>query len=314
MRYWFILLIFILVSCTSSAQENFQIQDRVKAERTLFKRSNAVLKTPTKYEMRQTEDGEYDPKPRVVEVDKKAGKYELRWIGYDGKEKIIEYQRSDSLDALVEASVKLSDTRSIYRYKIVNLPSSPSFVSEFIVQTFSSDIERERISSGDDTYVGHMASFIPQFTEGVWRRFAPLGEANMIVPGTNREFEIVSKAQPGLVRCYAGAAEPTLKGVGEHMPSELENAMPGFDELASCVTVGPDERLAKLSIPEKAKYLIDNLPKFVEAGWMAGNTPEIYKKILANDDLAEALKQARSDLDKEYITSEVFHIIEGLNN
>jgi hypothetical protein len=78
------------------------------------------------------------------------------------------------------------------------------------------------------------------------------------------------------------------------------------------VTIGPDERLARMSKDEKVKYLLDNLPKFVEAGWMAGDTPKIYESILKRGDLSGAFEQARKDLEKEYITSEVFAVIDGL--
>jgi len=159
-----------------------------------------------------------------------------------------------------------------------------------------------------------MAQYIPQFSEGVWRNFSWLAETKpRINPGSNIEFEMISIGQPGLVQCKATAGEITLKGVGEHMPSELEMAMPGFDELASCLTIGPDERLSKMTTDERTKYLLDNLQKFVEAGWMAGETPKIYESILKRNDLAGAFEQAKKDFELGYITSEVFHIIEGLN-
>ncbi|MFN0139440.1 MAG: hypothetical protein ACKVQW_05055 [Pyrinomonadaceae bacterium] len=313
-----IITLLIFTGCQSPAQKNSPVYNQIKAERTVFKKSSVEIKSPKTYLKRETKNGkEYDPRPRVVPIDEKAGKYELQWIGYDGKKKIIEYQRHDALDALVEARVERGDDgRNKYKYLIKNLPSSPSFFHSFTVQTFSSDVRDEHIKTGDENlYIGHMAQFIPQFSEGVWRKFAWLAETKpKIHPGSFIEFEMVSSSQPGLVQCIATAGEITLKGVGEHMPSELETALPGFADRATCLTIGPVERLKDLSSADKAKYLIDNLPRFVEAGWMAGDTPNIYHSILKHNDLAGALQQAKRDLEKEFITSEVFHIIEGLNS
>lgn len=312
MRTLLLLSVVLLLGCQAPAQNNEPQYNQIKAERKLFKRSSAQLLSPTKYLMRETENGEYDPKPRVVLIDEKAGKYELRWIGYDGKEKVVAYVRMDALDAIVETSVEMKANTRIYSYLIRNLTSSPNRIRRFLVQTFSKDIGNQRIPGNEDVYIGHMSTHIPMFSKGVWRGWGFLTENSKIRPGNSYELQITSKSQPGIVGCFASAAEPTLKGVGEHMPSELESAMPGFDELASCITIGPDERLARMSKDEKVRYLLDNLPKFVEAGWMAGDTPKIYESILNRGDLDEALKQAKRDLEKEFITSEVFHIIEGL--
>lgn len=314
-----VLIITLLISscCQSPAQKNAPIYTQIKAQRQLFRKSSVEIKSPKAYLKRETTIGkEYDPRPRVVPIDEKTGKYELQWIGYDGKKKIVKYQRHDAIDGLVEARVERGgDGRYKYKYLIKNLPSSPSFFHSFTVQTFSSDVRDEHIKTGDENlYIGHMAQFIPQFSEGVWRKFAWLAETKpKIHPGSFIEFEMVSSSQPGLVKCIATAGEITLKGVGEHMPSELEMVLPGFADRATCLTIGPVERLKDLSGPDKAKYLLDNLPTFVEAGWMAGDTPKIYDSILKDNDLRGAFQQAKRDLEKEFITSEVFHIIEGLN-
>lgn len=314
MRYFIWLMFGILIGCQTPAQDGRTQLIQVKAERQPFKRSTVQLRAPTKYLMRETGKGTYDPKPRIVVIDEKAGKYEFRWIGYDGKEKVIEYQRYDSLDAVVEARVERIENKYVYSYLIRNLPTSPSYVGSFKVQTFSFDIRDERVQTGADLHIGHMSKSIRMFSDGLWRSFSPLGEENHITPNSTREFKIESVSPPGYVKCYARAGPPDLKGVGEEMPSELEAAMPGYEEYASCVTIGPDERLARMSKDEKVKYLLDNLPKFVEAGWMAGDTPKIYESILKRGDLAGAFEQAKKDLEKEFITSEVFGIIEGMTN
>lgn len=314
-----VLIVTLLIStgCQSTAQENSPVYNQIKAERKLFRKSSVEIKSPKTYLRRETVSGkEYDPRPRIVTIDEKTGKYELQWIGYDGRKKIIKYRRHDALDALVEARVeRVGEGRYKYKYLIKNFPSSPTFFYSFTVQTFTSDVRDEHVRTGDENlHIGHMAQYIPHFSDGVWRNFAWLAQTkSKIDPGMSIEFEMVSVGRPGLVQCKATAGEITLKGVGEHMPTELENSLPGFDDLATCLTIGPVERLKDLSAADKAKYLIDNLPQFVEAGWMAGDTPRIYDSILKDNDLSGALQQAKRDLEKGFITSEVFHIIEGLN-
>lgn len=310
MRYLLIINLFLQIACSSSAQEM-----QIKAERKPFQKSSVEIKSPTTYSKRETEKGEYDPRPQVILVDEKAGKYELRWVGYDGEEKIIKYQRVDAIDALVEARVeKTAGDKFNYKYLIKNLPTSPAHLSGFTVQTFASDVKDEPISVINDVYTGHMAKFIPDFSQGTWRRFVPLGQIfPKIDAGKSIEFSLISSALPGIVGCRATGGDLNLKGVGEHIPSELEETLPGYTIWAKCITIGPDDRLAVLNRTERAKYILENLSKFQEAGWMSSGTAKIYETILNKEDLAGALKQAKKDLENEFITSEVFYIIEGLN-
>lgn len=309
------LLFFVLfvIDCGTSAQ-TVNMDVREMASRAVFKRSSAVLRAPTEYAKRYKENGtEYDPRPRIVAVDEKNGKFELRWIGYDGKEKVVAYQRYDAVNGLVEARAETNPSGNIYKYLIRNFKDSPTYVASFVVQTFSSDVKKEKIIAGEDLHIGHMAQHIPHFSDGLWRTFAPVIEKDFIIPGVNREFSIPSIAPPGIVKCFVQAGSPSIKGVGEHMPSELEAAMPGYEEMASCVTIGPVEKLSTLSKPEKATYFIENLPKFVEAGWMGADSVPVYEKLLSAGNLSTALSQAKYDLEKGYITTEVLNILEGLN-
>lgn len=318
MRFYFLILALLFqVACSTSAQQinterKTSATQQVKAERKLFQKSSAVIKSPTSYLKRETDKGEYDPKPRVVLIDEKSGKYELRWIGYDGKEKIIKYQRADAIDALVEARVeKNSEGKFVYKYLIKNLPTSPTYVSSFIVQTLSKDV---KVTEKDDVYVGDMINTLRDFKEGIWWRYAILGVTlPKIDPGKTIEFSLTSSALPGIVGCRATAGDLTLKGAGEHMPQELENSMPGYEELAKGYTIGPIDNLANLTKSERSKYLLENLPKFQEAGWMAVESAKTYETILKNEDLTGAFAQAKKDFENEFITSEVYHIIEGLN-
>ena len=234
MRYLLIGMLLFQIACHSSAQQITTEIKQEKAERKPFQKSPAVIKSPKEYALRgEVGDKVYDPKPRVVLIDEKAGKYELRWIGYDGKEKIIKYQRADAIDATVEARIEKTDEgKFIYKYLIKNLPTSPAYLSGFTVQTLASDVKDEPFPIVNDVHTGHMAKYIPDFSEGTWRRFAPLGETlPKIEAGKSIEFSLVSSALPGIVGCRATGGDLTLKGVGEHMPSELESAMPGYERM-----------------------------------------------------------------------------------
>lgn len=322
MRYLLIIIIISIVqiACSSSAQQITNEVGKIvtetqteKANRKPFQKSSAVIKSPKDYLNRESKDGkEFDPKPRVVEIDKDAGKYELRWIGYDGQEKVVQYQRADAINAVVEARIeKNSEDKFVYKYLIKNLPDSPTYLSGFIVQTMATDVKANKI---DDVHIGQMSNFIRDFKEGIWWHFASLGEVSpKIIPGKNIEFSLASSGLPGIVGCRATAGEMTLKGVGEHMPSELENTMPGYEELAKGYTIGPIDNLATLNKSERAKYILENLPKFLEAGWITDVSLRKYKSILKNEDLKGALTEAQKDLKAGFITSEVFHIIDGLN-
>lgn len=316
MIYLLLGIIFVLTGCSSHAQQFSPTFEQEKAQRKPFQKSLAVIKSPPEYLRRETNKGIYDPRPRVVQVDEKAGKYELRWIGYDRKEKIVKYQRHDAIDAAVEARIeKTPNGRFFYKYLVKNLPTSPAYLHSFIVQTLAPDIKDGPPIQIDDIFIGHMAQYIPEFSVGVWRDFVPLGETQpKVIAGRSVEFSLISSSLPGLVGCRATAGDITLKGVGEHMPSELEAVMPGYDGLAKCLTIGPVDALSKMNKSERAKYILENLPKFLEAGWMSAGTMRIYDEILKEEDLPGALSQAKKDLEKEFITGEVFYIIEGLNS
>ncbi len=303
------ILLILQTACVSPAQQ-------IKAERKPFQKSSVVIKSPTQHENRELANSKsYDPKPKFVVIDEKTGKYELRWIGYDGKEKVISYQRIDSIHGIVEARVIKSEAgKFIYKYLIKILPTSPIYFKEFIVQTLAKDAKPIKIEN-DDFYVGDMSREIRLFQDGVWWNFAYVGEkeATRIVGGRSIEFQIISSSQPGLVGGKASGGEHVLKGVGEDMPSELESAIPGYEELAWGYTIGPVESLSTLSKSERVKYLLDNLQKFQEAGWMSEGTAKNYQTLLKKEDLTGVLEKAKKDFENEFITSEVLQIIEGLN-
>ena len=77
----------------------------------------------------------YDPKPEVVLLDVKSGKYGLRWIGYEGKQKTIIYYRPDAFDAIIIASVsRRSAGGYLYTYAIENSSTSAQSVEGVALQ------------------------------------------------------------------------------------------------------------------------------------------------------------------------------------
>jgi hypothetical protein len=322
--YIFIVIIFLLqTSCVSTAQQ--QTYEQTKFERKPFEKSPYVIKSPAEHLERELNNGKsYDPNPKAVVIDEKSGKYEFRWIGTDGREKIVPYQRRDALQAVISVIIeKGQEGRFIYIYRFHILSASPVYFREFIVQTLALDakpIETDDYLLPPPNYnpnhrlmVGRM-NFNPLFNDGIWWNFAFVGkEENRIYGGNTIEFQLTSSSRPGIVGCKASGGELGTKGVGEEIPSVLENQIPIFQDLAWGYTIGPVESLAGLSKSERAKYLLDNLPKFQEAGWMSEGTAKNYEAILKKEDLTGALEKAKKDLEGEFITSEVFQIIEGLN-
>ena len=68
-----IIIYLFQVSCVSSAQE--QIFQQTKTSRKPFQKSPYVIKSPTEHLERELNNGKsYDPNPRVITVDEKAGK------------------------------------------------------------------------------------------------------------------------------------------------------------------------------------------------------------------------------------------------
>ena len=126
-----VIVLFLQTACAQEAkQEPFT--------RRPFQKSQHVIKQPEYVDRTEEYGDKYKPNPRVVETSQKEGKYELRWKGFDGKERVIAYQRADAIEASVKKEAK--DT-FIYTYKINVLPDSPIYFRNVIVQTFSKDFQ-----------------------------------------------------------------------------------------------------------------------------------------------------------------------------
>uniref|UniRef100_A0A7C3PGF3 Uncharacterized protein n=1 Tax=Oscillatoriales cyanobacterium SpSt-418 TaxID=2282169 RepID=A0A7C3PGF3_9CYAN len=289
-----------------------------KTQRLPFQKKHLIFESPKSYEKRilryDPKTGKpiyYDPKPRVILLDAKSGKYAFKWIGYDGKEKTIIFQRADAIDAIISASTsKIASGRYLYIYNIENLPSSGQYLSGFAVQTHTSDVSPIRMSSG---YIGKMSKN-KEMKDGNWIYFGSSYIKLVAVPGRNIEFRLESSAPPGLVECRIHAGDLGLKGVGEEMPQELENILPYYQDWPSGYTIGPIDNLKTLSPSERAKYILGLLPQFQRLGWITGDARRWYEQNLMADNLENIYKRADQDLKTGDITTEVFAIIQGMRH
>ena len=186
MKHHLLILLALLTSSACAASSSSTSQETAqKAQRQPLQKSQVKLQSPIVYEKREdiVKNGKtttYDPKPQIVAVDEKAGKYELRWIGYDGKEKVVAYQRTDAIDLVVSAeAVKLDTGQYQYAYDLHNLPSSRIYLQDFIVQTFADitpDVSLQELDKQDKLHMGVFSPEIYRFREGSWRGFASIAE------------------------------------------------------------------------------------------------------------------------------------------
>lgn len=298
------------MACSSTQQA------QAKVQRHPLEKHHREYKTPAEYEPRDLgynpKTGEmitYDHKPRVELLDEKAGKYAFKWIGYDGKEKTVIFQRRDVIDVVVSSSAsKTAGGRYLYRYEVQNLSTSATYLKRFIVQTFAADSEPDRNGA---FFPGVMSSAIDVFKDGNWISFADVSDNVQIDPGQTVRVQLVSAASPGLVECRA-TAETILEGTGEHMPSVLENMLPGYKEFPKGHTIGPVDSLKTLSSQERVKYVLDKLPQFRKLGWMTDDAVARYEQELNRNDLEALWNRLEQDLKSEQITTEVFAIIQAM--
>lgn len=314
-----------------------------KIKREPLQKSGTPLKAPSVYEKRErVESGRpvtFDPKPRVQVVDEKAGKYEFRWIGYDGREKVVEYQRPDAIDVIVSGSVESSaDGNYIYSYNIDILPSSGAYLYSFGLQNFSDDTRPVEINNKPTTLadlrilknfrqlpddgkpknfettilIGEMSNAIHRFKEGNWIAFGILPDfETQVVPGSRLRVKLASKAVPGLVGCSAVAGPRTMRGAGEHMPSELEEVIPGYEAWPSGYTVGPVSSLNSLSRSQRLDYVLEKMVEFEKLGWITPSARTWYEKNMRSN-IFSAQRRAQEDFDSEQISSEVFAMIQAI--
>uniref|UniRef100_A0A7C3PF51 Uncharacterized protein n=1 Tax=Oscillatoriales cyanobacterium SpSt-418 TaxID=2282169 RepID=A0A7C3PF51_9CYAN len=310
-----VLMLLVLVTQAAGAQH----PPSQRTQRLPFQKKQITLKSPTNYEKRilriDPKTGQaiyYDPKPWVELLDAKSGRYALKWIGYDGKEKTIFYQRPDAIDAVVSASVsKTASGQYLYTYSIQNLPSSGQHLTTFAIQTFASDVKPKPIGN---VYIGRISKNIKEMKDGNWIGFGLSGFKPAVVPGRNIELRLESSAPPGLVECRITGGVQGMKGVGEEMPEELESILPRYEAWPSGYTIGPVDNLKNLSPSERINYIRKLLPQFQRLGWITGDARRWYEQNLMADNLENIYKRTDQDLKTGDITTEVFAIIQGMRH
>src|SRR5437868_4180540 len=99
-----LLLILALGMQVAAASCSQPQQAQTKAQRQPLEKHPHEYRTPTNYTLRERgydpRTGRvitYDHKPRVELIDARAGKYAFKWIGFDGRERVVIFQRSDAI-------------------------------------------------------------------------------------------------------------------------------------------------------------------------------------------------------------------------
>lgn len=306
-------LVFLALGAGCSSSQRAQ----TKVQRKPLEKQPREYKAPASYDHREfgydRKTGKvltYDHKPRIELIDPKAGKYAFKWIGYDGKEKSVIFQRGDVIDVIVSASVgRTSSGEYVYTYDIQNLSTSGSYLTTFAIQNHSAEVKPD---SKGPLIALTMSNAIYRFREGNWLSFNDASDHVQINPGQSVRIQLASSAPPGLVGCAAVGGPLAIDGAGEEMPSALENLLPGYDEWPSGYTIGPVDRLKGMSADERIKYLSDQLPVFQKAGWITQEAFNSYQQLLNKRDLNSLLAQIDQDLKVERITTEVATIVQAM--
>jgi hypothetical protein len=251
----------------------------------------------------------WDPKPHVVPLG--DGKYALKWIGHSGRELTLVYQRPDVVDVIVEADAVLGQQNQLmYKYLVRNLKTSKQNLGGFEVRTFTTAVKPQSSPSFYATDPAHIRQDIDPVRDGLWIRFAPLGSRTQIRPGQRVVFELTSPARPGILECRVHADTLTMMGVGEEPPGVLEDLYLGRDAWPHGYTIGPDERLGKMSVKERSNYLVQHLPQMLELGWIENQkVMQWYETNLKAGKVAEVRARAEADFKKNLITSEVLALM-----
>jgi len=103
-----------------------------------------------------------------------------------------------------------------------------------------------------------------------------------------------------------------LKGVGEDMPTELEMALPGYEEYPKGYTIGPVDSLKSSSRSQRVEYILSHMEQFKRLGWVTTSARGWYQAKLNDVDVATLMRHLQKDLDSEQITSEVFDMMRTL--
>ena len=151
------------------------------------------------------------------------------------------------------------------------------------------------------------------FGDGAWLRFAPLrGFTPEAIPGQTVEFRLASDGPPGLVECAVDGTVG-IQGIGEEIPSELTDLLPGYAAWPRGRTIGPVDGIKLLSDVERVKQLLDWIPEFERLGWLTSQTRARYEKSLRFGDLSAVFASRAADLSSGSIAAEVSAVLTGMS-
>jgi hypothetical protein len=100
--------------------------------------------------------------------------------------------------------------------------------------------------------------------------------------------------------------------VGEEMPAELAALLPGYDSWPYGHTVGPDARVAALTLAQRSARLLEWLPEMEREGWMTVERRKYYETVVRTKGFGALATDIDTDLGAGRITTEVRSIVLGL--
>ncbi len=266
---------------------------------------------PEKVLVGQDDKGEpvyYDLNPRVVALG--GGRYAFKWMSLKGQELTEIYSRPDAIDVVVDGACdKVHDNEYKYAYNVRLLKTSPRDLSGFMVQTFTDAAEAPAISG---VHISHGTGRAKEFSVGRWFGFGLLSDQTRVMPGQAIELVILAADLPGVVECRANASIVRYSTASEELPDAFLDVIVRHDAWPHGYTIGPDERLAKMSLEGRLKYLVEHLPQMLELGWIENEkVMQRYNEELAAGKGAEvrARARAKADFDRKLITSEALALM-----
>jgi len=267
---------------------------------------------PEKVLLGQDDKGEpvyYDLNPRVVPLG--GGRYAFKWMGLKGQELTEIYSRPDAIDVVVEAALqKVEDGRHEFNYKVRVLRTSPRDLSGYYVQTFSPTAKAAPLF-GVRITKGPTHNAVPkEFSFGRWFSFGLISDQRKVTPGQAIELVILAADLPGVVECRANASIVRYSTASEELPDAFLDVIVRHDAWPRGYTIGPDERLAKMSLEGRLKYLVEHLPQMLELGWIENQkVMDWYEANLKAGKAAEVRARAEIDFKRNLITSEVLALM-----
>ena len=249
------------------------------------------------------------PKGQIRVLDRKTGEYSLEWIGNDGDLKSIIYHRPDKSIVTVSASRDMTQQGvPVYRYELKNDPSSGQYLSGFTVQTFSNGA---RPISANGAYVGRIGKHVSEFSQGTWYRYGNDTFGNEIVPGNSIVVELESNASARIVECKVHSGPMKMMGVGEEMPAELAERLPGYEAWPSGHTIGPSDNPRLTTLAGRAEYVLSKIDVLSGLGWLHPSRVDDYRALLTNSPSESSLEIIiREDFEKGLATSEILALLD----